>query len=121
MHADVTSVLQEFVAGLPAEAAALGQYLTHQQGVASGLVNEAAADAAAAVRTMTASLALLGAAAGEAMTSEAAAVGAGVEAAGAGIQAGLAALAQGPSTYPLCCPVLPREIVQRKKLLVEGC
>lgn len=121
MHADVTSVLQEFVAGLPAEAAALGQYLTYQQGVASGLVNEAAADAAAVVRNLAASMALLGAAAGEAVTSEAAAVGSGVAAAGAGIQAGLAALAQGPSTYPLCYPVLPKETMLCKELLVQGC
>lgn len=61
--ADVTDVVQEFVAGLPAEAAAASAYLQHQAGVASSLAAEAAAALSAAAAAALADAAVLGASA----------------------------------------------------------
>jgi len=89
--ADVTSVVQEFVAGLPGDAAALGSYLTRQRAVASALASEAAAAAATALRSLgvlAAGLEARRAGLGQQLAAGAAAVA-------TGAQAGLAGLAQG--------------------------
>ncbi len=90
-RADVTSVVQEFVAGLPGDAAALGSYLTRQRAVASALASEAAAAAATALRSLgvlAAGLEARRAGLGQQLAAGAAAVA-------TGAQAGLAGLAQG--------------------------
>ena len=88
-HADVTSILQEFIAGLPGEAAAFGAYVARQEAAASALLGDAAAAAAAALRALAASAGSVRAAA----EVDAAAASEGV----AGV---LAAVAQGLRVHP---------------------
>lgn len=88
-HADVTSVLQEFMAGLPGEAAAFGAYAARQEAAASALLGDAAAAAAAALRALAAGAGSVGAAA----EFDAAA-------ASEGVAGALAAIARGLRVHP---------------------
>ena len=53
-RAGVTDVVQQFVAGLPADAAAAGAYLQREAGAASAVAGQAAAAFAAAARALAA-------------------------------------------------------------------
>ncbi|KAK9821586.1 hypothetical protein WJX81_000747 [Elliptochloris bilobata] len=86
----VTDVVQEFVAGLPNEAAAAGAYLRHQAGVASGLASEAAATASAAAAAVLADAAALGSSVAASLSDGASGLGRDAEAAAAAAISGAA-------------------------------